>query len=342
MPRIEGGRNNDYMRAYTGHGMIEHHPANLTIAGVMGHELGHVNGARSLALMSGDTIVSQKIEMDLRFENGRLVAEGGRATTVVERETPAAAAAYKKNGARGGTGTAGNERAGASPETPGRTDDGMKNGAKNEKPSSSAVPGALSASDDEAKAKADNLSRRLSQEKSKLESELAKIENGLAGRTANAAEAVATEEAARGGETAPGTDGDENGEDKASGDAVKSGARAARLSQVKEKIARIENMMKSLEIAKSLEMMSKVMDSIVAATSTLGLGMAAASASNVAAAGNSTVPAGSQPGQSNASQSGGAAGSASALAPQRSGSSLEGVIKMIEAGLRGAMVNLVV
>lgn len=309
------------MIAYTGHGMIEHHPANMTVAGVFGHESGHLNEARSMALMTGDTIVSEKIEMDYVFENGKLIARGGKATTVTAREKQVAGYRNIKD--------FGAKRSAAA-------------NVKSETPAAGKTQNKISEINNEDKkldSKADQLNQQLQQQKAKLDGELRKVEqqvkNGL-----NSIETPADPAQAEQTAKAPVTvENARNGELKDPGSDVRKRQAQARVSMLKEQISRVENMITSLEIAKSLNMLSKLMDSVVAASTSFGMNMAQASLGNIAAASNNSIPSAGSEGQPASNNN-----SAPKLfenSPSRSGGgSLANVINMIEANLRGALVNI--
>ncbi len=306
------------MIAYTGHGMIEHHPANMTIAGVFGHESGHLNEARSLALMTGDTIVSQKIEMDYAFENGKLIARGGKATTVTAKEKQVSGYKNIKDFGAKKSSAANNKS---------ETADSGK--AKNK------VSDLFNAEDKKLDSKAEQLNQQLQQQKAKLDGELRKVEqqikNGLNAVPRTPAEETANEPVR--------TETSRNG-DRQEMPAAQKRQEQAHLSMLKEQISRVENMMKSLEIAKSLNMLSKLMDSVVAASTSIGMNLAQASLGNIAAASNNSLP---SAGSEDQSSPGGANNTASKLfenVSSKSAGSLANVISMIEANLRGALVNI--
>jgi len=308
------------MRAYTGHGMIEHHPANMTIAGVFGHESGHLNEARNMAMMTGDTIVSEKIEMSYAFVDGKLIATGGKATTVTAKEKQVAG--YKS-----------------------AKDFGAKKAApsndKNEAPApgkpQTDISGVNNKFDKQLNSKADQLNQQLQQQKAKLDGELRKVEQQARGGLSSAqtpAEQNADERPATARETGSGEVRDESAE-------TKKRQAQARINTLKEQMSRVENMITSLEIAKSLNMLSKLMDSVVAASTSIGMSLAQTSLGNIAGAAGSSIPSSGSEGQA---ASGGSNNPASKLfenGSSRSGAgSLANVINMIEANLRGALVNI--
>lgn len=78
--------NNPIMRSYDGHGIIEKYPSNLTILGVMQHELGHINNAYINALSKGEEVVYKDIDIDIRFEGSKLIAVAGLAKTITAKK----------------------------------------------------------------------------------------------------------------------------------------------------------------------------------------------------------------------------------------------------------------
>lgn len=306
------------MRAYTGHGMIEHHPANLTIAGVFGHERGHLNEARSLALMTGDRIVSEKIEMDYAFVDGKLIATGGKATTVTAKEKQVSAYKNIKDFGAKKPSVPDNNKP---PETekPGNKVSDLNNNA-----------------DKQLDSKADQLNQQLQQQKAKLDGELRKAEqqardgsNSIQAMREPSSEEVYQPEERPAGE--PKAADSDNGKRRAQ----------ARLNTLKEQISRVENMIKSLEIAKSLNMLSKLMDSVVAASTSVGMSLAQTSLGNIAASSNNSIPSSGSAEQPSAGGSGNTVSKLFENGPSKSeGGSLANVINMIEANLRGALVNI--
>lgn len=67
---------NRHMLPYTGHGMIEHYPRNMTLAGVVGHELRHKVSNEMKAMARGE-VVRQKIGYNIAIVDGKVRATGG-------------------------------------------------------------------------------------------------------------------------------------------------------------------------------------------------------------------------------------------------------------------------
>lgn len=294
-------KNDGIMRSYTGHGMIEKHPAGLTIAGVMGHELGHINGARNLALAGGATVISENIELSVEFEGSRLVATGGKATTVTARPANPAAA-YKK----AMDGFEAEKAQLANPARPARSAAQLREaGAAADKP-------AKKEDDKTPDARASELSSMLSQQKQKLESRLQQLSQLDIPAGAEAPGSIAIQ-------AKPGEDGENAPRDPvataaASADAAARRQAAVRLDRVKEQIAKIDNIMASLSIVKSV----KTLDGILQAVA--GAGLLAGSADYASSAASSPLIA----------------------APARTErkTAMEAMISMLEDSLRGMVVNL--
>ncbi len=306
------------MRAYTGHGMIEHHPANMTIAGVFGHESGHLNEARSTALMTGDTIVSEKIEMSYAFVDGKLIATGGKATTVTAKEKQVAGYKNIKD--------FGAKKIAAANDKSEAPDAGSSKGK---------ISDIINTPDKQLDSKADQLNQQLQQQKAKLDGELRRVElQAKDGLTRDPAEQTANEQPIRLEEQGNGKVGDDSAE-------TRKRQAQVRINTLKEQMSRVENMITSLEIAKSLNMLSKLMDSVVAASTSIGMSLAQTSLGNIAGAADNSLP---STGSEGRPPSGGSSNSVSRFfenGPSRSGAgSLASVINMIEANLRGALINI--
>lgn len=297
-------KNDGVMRSYTGHGMIEKHPAGLTIAGVMGHELGHINQARSLALASGESVVSEDIQLSVRFDGSRLIADSGKATTVTARVSNPSSAyknimdsfeldkSQKSNPAKPITSAAQIKEA-----------DPLKPSAANE---SEGAPDA----------KVNELSSLLSMQKQKLESKLQQLTDlGALSRAAAPQQAITP---GAEGETVSATGGQTDqavDPAAAAGETLRRQA-SNRLTRIKQQIAKIDNIMASLNIVKSVKMLDIILQAVA------GAGMAAGGADIAAAA---SSPASSKLAAAN---------------PAGRKSAAENMIEMIEESLRGMMVNL--
>lgn len=66
---------NTYMLPYTGHGMIERHPRNMTVTGVVGHELRHKVSNQLKAASRGE-VVRQQIHYKVEIVDGKFRAAG--------------------------------------------------------------------------------------------------------------------------------------------------------------------------------------------------------------------------------------------------------------------------
>lgn len=300
-------KNDGVMRSYTGHGMIEKHPAGLTIAGVMGHELGHINQARSLALASGESVISEDIQISVRFEGSRLIADSGKATTVTARVSNPSSTYKNIMDA-----FALDKSQKSNPAKP-------ITSAAQIKESDPLKPSTSSESEGAPDAKVNELSSLLSMQKQKLESKLQQLTDlgtlsrEAAPQQANTAVATGAEgeaASAEAGQTAQGVD-----PAAAAGETLRRQA-SNRLTRIKQQIAKIDNIMASLNIVKSVKMLDIILQAVA------GAGMAAAGA-DIAAA--SSSPASSQ---------------LAAASPAGRKSAAENMIEMIEESLRGMMVNL--
>ncbi len=298
-------KNEGIMRSYSGHGMIERHPAGLTIAGVMGHELGHINEAKSLALTGGETVVSQNIQLNIEFDGSRLVATSGRATTVTARTDPASS--YKNNIANFEL-----EMAQKS-----KTGDPIKNLSQLKQAANSAA-GETGETEDDFSAKAAQLSSLLTQQKQKLESKLQRLSENSAAAAKLNLNAPSSGAFAPTGEDAGTAAADimagGNAEDTAARDAAVRRQASQRLALVREQISKIDNIMASLKIAKSVQMLNGLLQAVA------GVGMTAVG--DIAAAPDSP------------------ASSLAVRAPSNRKSAVENMISLIEESLRGMMVNL--
>jgi len=306
------------MLAYSGHGMIEHHPANLTIAGVMGHELGHINSARNTALMTGDKIVSQDIKINYKFVNGRLIAEGGVATTVISKEE-------KFNNYK-------------------RYDNLSRADKKSDKAEKSAKASGAGASqkaaDPKVEARVKQITQKLEQNKSQIEQkinmlqqELKSRESELTGAAGNAE--FQAEDPAR--TQAPTSDGKNPELERKHAEDT--------MNRLKSQLEKIENMMASVEVARNIDMVNKLVQSVTDSSIATGLGLAALSAQNVAAAGQTTpqfpsveeITFGKQ-GAGGSNEASAASGSSANPRP----SAVESLINTIESVMAGALVNVLV
>jgi hypothetical protein len=307
-------KNDGIMRSYTGHGMIEKHPAGLTIAGVMGHELGHVNEAKNLALASGREVISQNIQINVEFEGSRLVATSGRATTVTAARVDAASS-YKNTMANYEL----EKNLNASAAQP------IKNISQLKQPDS-ALRSSSGSVDDTADFKAVELSSILSQQKQKLESKIQQLSVLQAAGFNLSREAPAAPGAGaalQAGKT-PGSPEDFfslNGapQERSASPAEDSQRRQAteKLVRIREQIAKIDNIIASLKIAKSVKMLGNILQAVISAS-----GMSA----------DITIPAGG--GDSLSSTVSYARG------PLNRKSAFENMISMIEDSLRGMVINL--
>jgi len=302
MPSVDS-TTESVMRSYTGHGMIERHPAGLTIAGVMGHELGHVNEAQNLALAKGEQVVSNKIEINVEFENGRLVASSGKATTVTARQ--AQINSYKNT-----MDSLELENASSS-----NTQSPIKNAGQINKKTSAA-----SVTPDNLDTKAGEIKTVLSQQKQKLESKLQQLDiNNLTQAVYSSKISVASLNA----DTADNAQANAAGGAQDAAKALESNASqrqaAQKLSRIRQQIAKIDNMMASLKIAKSVQMLNGILQAVA--------GISSDSAADVPAA-----------------SSGAGSGSSLTASVSSAGgnrkSSMENTISMIEQTLRGMVVNL--
>ncbi|HOD41343.1 MAG TPA: hypothetical protein PKW98_18645 [Candidatus Wallbacteria bacterium] len=298
-------KNEGIMRSYSGHGMIEKHPAGLTIAGVMGHELGHINGAKNLALAGGETVVSQNIQLNIEFEGSRLVATSGRATTVTARTDPASS--YKNNIANFELEMAQKSKTGGP----------IKNLSQLKQAANSAA-GETGETEDDFSVKAAQLSSLLTQQKQKLESKLQRLsENSAAAAKLNLNAPSSGAFAPTGEDT--GTAAADimaggNAEEASVRDAAARRQASQRLASVREQISKIDNIMASLKIAKSVQMLNGLLQAVAGVSMTAGGDIAAATDSP--------------------------ASSMAVRAPSNRKSAVENMISLIEESLRGMMVNL--
>ncbi len=289
------------MRSYTGHGMIEKHPAGLTIAGVMGHELGHINEARSHALASGGEVISQNIQIDVAFEGAKLIATSGRATTITVQAK--AVSNYKNNMEA--------------------FEFEKKQAANNFNPITTSIQSGRNAkfentpAEDDIKAdiKAGELSTLLSQQKQKLENKIQQLNSAKApaapGVNNTAAEKnndIFTEQDAPDAET---TAANEKSGRDADAENAKRKTAAEKLTRIREQITRIDNILASLKIARSVKMLDGILQAVTG--------------SNVISGGDITDFFN---------------GNAQAPASSNRKSASENMIVMIEESLRGMLINI--
>lgn len=316
------GDNFNTMLAYSGHGMVEHHPANLTVAGVMGHELGHVNFARNRALMTGEKIVSQNIELKFRMVDGRLIAESGLATTVVAKEQPNYGR-YKIF-----------DRFAKADEKK-RPDDR----AANAKPS--APDRRLSK---ELEDRTAQVSRKLEEHKGRIEQKISRLELELKVKSSEA-EAVArqTEFEASGAVQVVMADGRSPELEKSS---IEDSIR-----RLKNQMSKIENMISSVEVAKNIDMVGKLIQSVADTSIATGLNLASAAAkAQVAAAETSPdftaatreiLQSFETPAALQGEKKGAALGGAANATPgDAQSAAFEAFIRTIESALTGALVDI--
>ena len=303
-------KNDGVMRSYTGHGMIEKHPAGLTIAGVMGHELGHVNQARSLALAAGESVISENIQISVKFDGSRLVADSGKATTVTARVSNPSSSYKNIMDAF--------ELDKSQKSNPGKPITSAAQMKESDQPKPSEAADGDGAPD----AKVSELSSLLSMQKQKLESKLQQLtSSGTLSRPASPPQI-----------NAPGAEGEAVNADgggaardvdpSAAADEILRRQASNRLTSIKQQIAKIENIMASLNIVKSVKMLDIILQAVA------GAGMAAGGADIAAAAASQGTP-----GLSAASKQ-------AAASPAGRKSAAENMIAMIEESLRGMMVNL--
>lgn len=306
-------KNDGVMRSYTGHGMIEKHPAGLTIAGVMGHELGHINQARSLALAGGESVISEDIQISLRFDGSRLVADSGKATTVTARVSNPSSiyknimAAFELDKAQK-----------SNPDKPITSAAQMKE-ANPLKPSDKPE------AEDTPDAKVNELSSLLSMQKQKLESKLQLLTDlGTLSRTAAAPQQVNTPDAtgAAGEAVSAGGEPPRAFDPAAAAEETVRRQASNRLMRIKQQISKIENIMASLSIVKSVKMLDGILQAVAGAGALAG-GADIASAASSQGALSST-----------------ASLNRAAARPAERKSAAENMISMIEESLRGMMVNL--
>ncbi|MEZ7893109.1 MAG: hypothetical protein QMC67_15330 [Candidatus Wallbacteria bacterium] len=243
----------DTMISYTGHGMIEKHPANLTIAGVMTHELGHLNEARLDSVMTGDEIVSQNIDLNLQYVDGRLIATGGLATTVTRKNADKLLNKYQKYNS--------------------------ENLAKNNQPSNSDYKTSnlnnLTSGPEVTKSerqKLDEAAFQMQQYKIKLESEIRRLEKinseylsvPAAGAEFNqpVVNDIAVNEA--------------DGSEKKGTETIKlsSGVKNLKLENLKKQLAKIENMINTINMAKTGETFKKLIKAVAQANFGIAFDMA--------------------------------------------------------------------
>ncbi len=299
-------KNEGIMRSYTGHGMIEKHPAGLTIAGVMGHELGHVNGAKNLALAGGETVVSQNIQLNIEFDGSRLVATSGRATTVTARTDPASS--YKNNIANFELEMTQKSKTG-----------GPIKSLSQLKPTANSAAGETGETEDTFSAKAAQLSSILTQQKQKLENKIQQLNENTAAAARLNLNITAPENFAAQGEDAPAPQlAGGNAEEAAARDSAARRQASQRLAAVREQISKIDNIMASLKIAKSVQMLNGLLQAVAGVSMTAG-GDVAAAPDSAAGANSSNL---------------------SLRAPANRKSAIENMISLIEESLRGMMVNL--
>lgn len=309
-------KNDGVMRSYSGHGMIEKHPASLTIAGVMGHELGHVNEAKNLALAGGRELISQNIQISVEFEGSRLVATSGRATTVTARID--AASSYRNTIAnyeleKGASASAGQP---------------IKNISQLKQPDSASPQPSSGTSEDAADFKAVELSSILSQQKQKLESKIQQLSvSQAAGFSSNLEAPAPAQFSAVTDNNAELSTPEEifksnGGPQKSSAFTEDSQRRMAaeKLVRIREQIAKIDNIIASLKIAKSVKMLDNILQAVAGASS---VSIDISSPAAVEGAGRSL--------NSTISYAGGTANRKSAI---------ENMINMIEESLRGMVINL--
>jgi len=243
------------MRSYTGHGMIEKHPAGLTIAGVMGHELGHINEARSHALASGSEVISQNIQINVAFEGAKLIATSGRATTVTVQ---AKAVSNYKNNIEAfefeKKQTANNSNSVTAAVQSGRD-------AKFES--------APAENDIKADIKAGELSTLLSQQKQKLENKIQQLNStnaltvaGITDMAAGKNNDILTEQNAPESETAMTKEKTERDADTEN---TKRRTAAEKLTRIREQITKIDNILASLKIARSVKMLDGILQAVTGA-----------------------------------------------------------------------------
>ena len=307
-------KNDGIMRSFTGHGMIEKHPAGLTIAGVMGHELGHVNEAKNLALAGGREVISQNIQINVEFEGARLVATSGRATTVTAARADAASS-YKNTMANYELEKSLNASAGQP----------VKSVSQLKKPDAALRPSA-GLNEDAADFKAVELSSILSLQKQKLESKIQQLNvlqapaSGLYPEAPAASEAQAAFDAGN----APGSPGDlflpnaPSAERSAAKPEESQRRQAAeKLVRIREQIAKIDNIIASLKIAKSVKILDNLLQAVAGASGpSTDLTVPAAGGESL----NSAV--------------------SYLKGPVNRKSAIENMISMIEESLRGMVVNL--
>ncbi len=309
-------KNDGVMRSYSGHGMIEKHPAGLTIAGVMGHELGHVNEAKNLALAGGGEVISQNIQINVEFDGSRLVATSGRATTITARVD--AASSYKNTM----TNYELEKSLSASAGQP------IKNISQLKQPDSASQHSSGS-TEEAADFKAVELSSILSQQKQKLESKIQQLSVSQAAGFNSNIEAPAPLQLSAVSDKNDGSDSPEetfspNGGSQEPTTAVPENAQrrqaTEKLVRIREQIAKIDNIIASLKIARSVKMLDNILQAVAGASATAADISSTASADGTRQSLNSAV-----------SYAGG---------PVNRKSAIENMISIIEESLRGMVINL--
>jgi hypothetical protein len=305
-------KNDGAMRPYTGHGMIEKHPAGLTIAGVMGHELGHVNQARSLALAAGESVISEDIQISVRFEGSRLIADSGKATTVTARVSNPSSS-YKNIMAAFEL----DKTQKSNPVKP-------ITSAAQMKEANPLQPSGADKDEETPDAKVNELSSLLSMQKQKLESKLQQLTSlGTLSRAAAPPQAnTAAAPGAEGDAVSAGAENAQAFDPAAAADENIRRQASDRLMRIKQQISKIENIMASLNIVKSVKMLDGILQAVAGAGALAGGADIAAAAASQGAAG----PAASL--------------NQAAARPAGRRSASENMISMIEESLRGMMVNL--